>query len=72
MPFSQFDKAYVDFFADSAVDDHFTDAEHKLYGGLFERLQWTSKAPTGLDRATGYRSEAETEAWLRTRFPEFA
>jgi hypothetical protein len=68
--FSAFEEAYVDFFADKNADEQFTDADHKLYGDLFERLQWTSRHPTGLDRADGYHSRAETEEWIRTRFAD--
>ena len=71
LAFSDFERAYVDFFADHAADDSFTKADHELYGNLFERLQWTSGAPSGLDRAIGYHSQTDTQDWIRSRFPEF-
>jgi hypothetical protein len=72
MEFSAFEKAYISFFADNNADAQFTGADHKLYGDLFERLQWTSAHPTGLDRADGYHTRAETEEWIRKRFAEMA
>lgn len=70
MAFTAFEKAYVSFFADNNADAQFTDADHELYGELFERLQWTAAQPTGLDRADGYHTRAETEEWIRKRFAE--
>lgn len=66
--FSQFEGAYIAFYIDNAVDSEFSDADHAAYGALFERLQWTSLAPSGLERASGYHSIAETDAWIRDRF----
>lgn len=72
LEFSDFEREYVNCFTDRNADEHFTDADHDLYGDLFERLQWTGKHLTGLDRATGYHTRAETEDFIRRRLPELS
>jgi hypothetical protein len=72
LTFAEFEKRYVEFFADNNADEFFTDSDHDLYGALFERLQWTVERPSSFDRADGYHSADETEEWIRRRFADLS
>jgi len=68
--FAEFERSYVNFFADNAADDEFNDSDAALYTALFERLQWTDRKPSQLDRAAGFSSEESTVSWIKDHFPD--
>lgn len=72
MDFATFEREYVEFFADGNADEFFDERDHELYGALFERLQWTSERPSGIDRASGYHTIADTSSWIREQFTDVA
>lgn len=61
----QFREAYYDFYVEEVPEDAMSDRDYEFFGGLQEKLDWTSPFPSDDERVWGWIDYEEYVGWVK-------
>ena len=62
---AEFEQAYYDYYLEKVPDGVLTDEDHRFFGSVQEKLDWTAKTPTTDEKKGGWLTQEEFVKWVR-------